>query len=173
MAYLEDVSVEELQSSLNDTDDKTPAQRLIAAIAYKDGIDQTTLSEWFNVERKTIYNWLTRLEENATTDGAKDSQRSGRNRKLSDVQLEEFRETVNHPPAEAEIAAPAWTPRLVQTLLADRYEVEYSIQSCRRLLKEAGLSYQKPRPEPAEADDDEREEFYDEIKKSAGGWTPN
>jgi transposase len=173
MAHLEDVTVEELQSSLNDTDDKKPAQRLIAAIAYKDGIDQTTLAEWFDVERKTIYNWLTRLEDNATTDAARDCKRTGRNPKISETQLEEFRETVNQPPEEAGIGAAAWRPRLVQDLLVDRYDVEYSIPSCRRLLKKAGLSYQTPGSEPIEANDDEREELHDELNKSTGGWTPN
>jgi len=40
------------------------------------------------------------------------------------------------------------------------------------LLKEAGLSYQKPRRSAAEADDDEHEAFHDELKKSGGKWTP-
>jgi transposase len=37
------------------------------------------------------------------------------------------------------------------------------------LLKEAGLSYQKPR---RKADEDDQEEFHDEFKKSGGRWTP-
>jgi transposase len=40
------------------------------------------------------------------------------------------------------------------------------------LLKEAGLSYQKPRRSAAEADEDEKKEFHDEFKKSGGRWTP-
>ena len=171
MAHLEDVTIEELQEALDEVDKKTPAKRLTAAIAYKDGIDQETLAEWFDVERKTIYNWLTRLENEAPADAAVDDHRSGRNRKLSEKQLEEFRRTVHDPPTEAGYDEPAWTTHLVQRHLEDRYDVEYSIPSCRRLLKEAGLSYQKPRPTPAEADPEDREAFHDEIKKSAG-WTP-
>ncbi|WP_338035957.1 winged helix-turn-helix domain-containing protein [Halobacterium salinarum] len=60
----------------------------------------------------------------------------------------------------------------VNTYLEDTYDVEYSIPSCRRLLKEAGLSYQKPRRSAAEADEDDQEEFHDELKKSGGRWTP-
>jgi len=52
------------------------------------------------------------------------------------------------------------------------YDVEYLIPSCRRLLKEAGLSYQKPRRSAAEADEDEQEEFRNKLKKSGGKWTP-
>jgi len=52
------------------------------------------------------------------------------------------------------------------------YGVNYSIPSCRWLLKEAGLSYQKPYRSATESGEDEQDEFYDEIKKSGGKWTP-
>ena len=67
--------------------------------------------------------------------------------------------------------APAWTPALVQQYLADSYGVEYSQAGCRRLLKEAGHSYQKPLPSVAAAPD-EREEVHDEPTKSEEGWMP-
>jgi transposase len=79
---------------------------------------------------------------------------------------------VHEPPTEVDIDAPAWTPALVQEYLEDAYGVEYSYPSCRRLLNEAGLSYQKPRRSAAEADEDDRKEFYDELKKSERRWTP-
>jgi hypothetical protein len=37
------------------------------------------------------------------------------------------------------------------------------------LLKEAGLSYQKPRPTAAESDVEEQETFREELKKKAAG----
>ena len=101
-----------------------------------------------------------------------DDKRTGRKRKLSDSEQHEFEETVHEPPEEVGIDAPAWTPALAQEYLQETYDVEYSIPSCRRLLKEAGLSYQKPRPSAAEADEDEQEEFHDKLKKSGGKWTP-
>jgi len=73
---------------------------------------------------------------------------------------------------EVGVDAPAWTPALVQEYLDETYDVEYSIPSCRRLLKEAGLSYQKPRRTAAESDAEEQETFREELKKSGGKWTP-
>lgn len=52
----------------------------------------------------------------------------------------EFEEIVYEPPEEVGIDAPA----LVQKYLDAIYEVTYSLPSCRRLLKEAGLRNQKP-----------------------------
>jgi transposase len=40
------------------------------------------------------------------------------------------------------------------------------------LLKEAGLSHQKPRRSAAETDETEQEQFHNELKKSGGSWTP-
>jgi len=171
--HLGETSVKELQDALDNVDGKKPTQRLLAAIAYKNGVSQTELAEWYDVQRRTIYRWLKRLDTDESLEQAvSDDKRTGRKRKLSETQQEEFEETVHDPPSEVGIDAPAWTPVLAQDYLDETYGVEYSIPSCRRLLKEAGLSYQKPRRSAAEADQDEQEEFYDVIKKSGGRWTP-
>jgi len=167
--HLDDLPVEELQDALDNVADKKPTQRLLAAIAYKNGVPQTELASWYDVQRRTIYSWLKRLDTDEPLEHAvADSYRSGRKRKLSEIQQSTFEQTVHEPPANVGIDAPAWTPALVQQYLDETYGVEYSTPSCRRLLKEAGLSYQKPRRSAAEADADDREEFRDERKKGAG-----
>ena len=173
MDHLNKISVEKLQEALDNVDGKKPTQRLLAAIAYKNGVSQTELAEWYNVQRRTIYSWLKRLDTDELLEQAvSDAHRSGRKRKLSESHQDEFEQTVNEPPEEVGIDAPAWTPALAQEYLEETYGVKYSIPSCRRLLKEAGLSYQKPRRTAAEADEDDEKEFHDELKKSGGRWTP-
>ena len=173
MNHLDEITVEELQDALDNVDRKKPTQRLLAAIAYKNGVTQTELAEWYDVQRRTIYSWLTRLDTDESLEQAvSDAKRTGRKRKLSELQQEELEATVHEPPEEVGVDAPTWTPALVQEFLDERYGVEYSIPSCRRLLKEAGLSYQKPRRSAAEVDEDEQEAFFDELKKSGGRWTP-
>jgi transposase len=171
--HLDEISVEELQDALDNVDGNKPTQRLLAAIAYKNGVTQTELAEWYDVQRRTIYSWLKRLDTDQSLEQAvSDSKRTGRKRKLSEIEQKEFEETVHEPPTEVGIDAPAWTPALVQQHLEDAYDVDYSIPSCRRLLKEAGLRYEKPRRTTAEADETEQKEFCDEIKRSRGRWTP-
>ncbi|MFC6723546.1 helix-turn-helix domain-containing protein, partial [Halobium palmae] len=58
MDHLDEISVEELQRALNEVEGNKPTQRLTAAIAYKNGVTQTELSEWYGVQRRTIYSWL-------------------------------------------------------------------------------------------------------------------
>ena len=173
MDHLDEVSIDELHDALDSVEEKKPTQRLLAAIAYKNGVSQTELAEWFNTGRRTIYNWLKRFDtDEPIVEAVTDRQRAGRNRKLSESELEEFRETLHESPREAGYDEPAWTTKLVRHHLEDVYDVEYSIPSCRRLLKEAGLSYQKPRPSNAKAEPEDREKFDKTLKKSAGRWMP-
>lgn len=46
MDHLNEISVEELQEALDNVDGNKPTQRLLAAIAYKNGVTQTELAEW-------------------------------------------------------------------------------------------------------------------------------
>ena len=173
MDHLDEISVEELHDALDNVEGRKPTQRLLAAIAYKNGVTQTELAEWHNTGRRTIYSWLKRLDTDESLEQAvTDAHRSGRKRKLSEKEQQEFEETVHRSPEEVGFDAPAWTPALVQEHLAETYDVEYSIPSCRRLLKEAGLSFQKPRRTAAESDAEDQETFREELKKSGGKWTP-
>jgi len=173
MDHLDEVSVEKLQEAIDNVDGNKPTQRLLAAIAYKNGVTQTELAEWHDTGRRTIYSWLKRLDTDEPLEQAvADAHRSGRKRKLSETQQKQFEQTVHESPQEIGVDAPAWTPALVQEYLEETYGVEYSIPSCRRLLKEVGLSYQKPRRSAAESHEDEQDEFYDEIKKSDAKWMP-
>ena len=62
MDHLDDISVEKLQDALDNVEGKEPTERLLAAIAYKNGVAQAELAEWYDVQRRTIYNWLKRLD---------------------------------------------------------------------------------------------------------------
>jgi transposase len=139
MGRLDEVTVEELQDALDDVERKKPTQRLLAAIAYKHGVSQTELAEWHGVQRKTIYNWLTRLETQPIDQAVRDGSRSGRPRKLASDQQDRVEETLAGSPADAGYDASAWTPELVRRYLRETFDVEYSRPSCRRLLNEVGV----------------------------------
>src|SRR6056297_2758874 len=137
MGRLDEVTVEELQDALDDVEGKKPTQRLLAAIAYKHDVSQTELAEWHGVQRKTIYNWLTRLEAQPIAQAVRDESRSGRPPKLAPDQQDRVEEALAESPADAGYDASAWTPELVRQYLRETFDVEYSRPSCRRLLNEA------------------------------------
>lgn len=162
MDHLEEISLKELQQALANVG-KKPTQRLTAAIAYKNGISQTELAEWYDVQRRTIYSWLKQLEQ---------SRLSTPSAMLTEVDDLANSATTSRRSSKKHYMTPRPRPALVQEYLAETFDVEYSHPSCRRLMKEAGLSYQKPRRTAAEAEAEDRDEFDDELKKSAGRWTP-
>ena len=98
MNHLDEISVEELQDALDNVEGKKPTQRLLAAIAYKNGVTQTELAKWYDVQRRTIYSWLKRLDTDESLEQAvTDAHRSGRNRKLSEKEQQEFENlSTNH-----------------------------------------------------------------------------
>lgn len=144
MDHIEDISLEDLQEALDRVERKKPAMRLLAAIAYKNGVTQTELSEWYGVQRRTIYSWLKRLEAPVIENAVRDAHRSGRPRKLTDEQQAALKRALHHPPEDVGDDAGAWTPELVHRYVHQRFGIDYSLPSCRRLMKEAGLRYRLP-----------------------------
>jgi len=143
MERLSEISITELQQTLDTVDRKKPAQRLIAAIAYKNGVSQTELAEWFDVQRRTIYGWFKRLEDEPLPEAIYEDHRTGRPRKLSDSQQTQLREILHESPDAVGYDGATWTPALVQQYLQREFDVAYSRPSCRRLMKEAGLRYRQ------------------------------
>lgn len=138
MGHLDDVSTDDLRTALEVVEEKTPALRLVAAIANKEGVTQQELADWFGVERKTIYNWLTRIDPDDIPNSVRDEPRPGRPRKLDPEQQAALANALENPPSESDVDADAdeWTAPALQHYIEDRFGVEYSLPSCRRLLAE-------------------------------------
>ena len=99
---------------LSTTWTEKPTQRLLAAIAYKNGVIQTELAEWYGVQRRTIYSWLKRLDtEESLEQAVTNTHRSIKNWKLSGKEEEQSEATVHESPEEVGLDAPARTPVLV------------------------------------------------------------
>jgi chromosome segregation and condensation protein ScpB len=56
MDHLDEVTVEELQDALDNVEENKPTQRLLASIAYKNGVTQTELAEWHETDRSALLN---------------------------------------------------------------------------------------------------------------------
>jgi len=171
MDHLDEISIDDLHRALDVVERKKGTQRLLAAIAYKNGISQSELASWHGVQRRTIYNWLERFETGPIVDAVRDDDRPGRPRKLDGDERSQLVTTLRGPPSEVGYDAPAWTPALVQQFLDETYDVKYSIPSCRRLLKEPRLRYQ-PSAGSDRGDGDADTGSDGPAGKRSGQWTP-
>jgi transposase len=164
---IDEISVEELRSKLAEVDDDGKAvKRLVAAIAYKQGQSPADIEESFGFSKNNVYEWLDRFEERGLEDALYDESPPGRPSELSDEQRERFEDAVKNPPEDVGIDAPAWSTALAQEYLREQFDLEFTRRHVRRLLHDAGLSWQTPRPQPPTADEEERAEFREDIKKT-------
>jgi transposase len=140
MVDLSQVSADELRGELERVESKTPALRLVAALNHKHGLTQTEIAEQYGVARKTVYNWLTRLESRPIGEAITDDERPGRPPKLSPDEQRRFARLLRESPAAAGYEAEHWTPPLVRTFVSEAFDVEYSLPHVRRLMRENGLA---------------------------------
>ncbi|MFW5956473.1 MAG: IS630 family transposase [Halorhabdus sp.] len=163
---LSSLTVDEITERLNEESDGKAIKRLVAAREYLDGSSPADISDKFGWPEQTIYSWFDRLESNEIDEALYDESPPGRPGALTEEEFEMFKQAVSNPPKEAGFDAPAWSSALAQEFLRDEFDQDFSRRHVRRLLKRAGLSWQTPRPQPPTADEEEREEFRKDLKKT-------
>ncbi len=163
-----DITVEELQEKLEETEDDGKAvKRLVAAIAYKQGQSPAEIEKTFGISEKNVYLWLDRFEQRGIEDALYDESKPGRPGKLSDEEINELEAVLHESPEEAGYdGIQAWSPKFVQHWLKTHFEVEYTLRHIRRLMDDLGLSWRTARPEHYEIDPEEVAEFQATYKKS-------
>ncbi|MFB6198008.1 MAG: IS630 family transposase [Halobacteriaceae archaeon] len=166
MDRLEDIPTEDLWQLLDEMDGSVPTQRVLAAIAAKQGDSTSRLAERHNVSQQTIRNWLDRFETRPLDEAPFDEPRAGRPRKLSEEEHAQLIEELHDSPEAAGFDRQAWFPRLVYHHLKSEYGVEYSLRHIRRLMREADLTWRTARPTHYEGDPEEAEEFQETVKKT-------
>jgi transposase len=108
---------------------------------------------------------LNRFEERGFEAALSDDSRPGRPSELNDDQFNQFTQVLHESSKEAGYDEPAWSTALAQQYVVEAFDVAFSRRHVRRLLHEAGVSPKRPRPEPASANEDERDEFKETVAK--------
>lgn len=163
-----DITVEELQDKLAETEDDGKAvKRLMTAIAYKQGKSPADIEETYGISKKNVYMWLDRFESRGLDDALYDESKPGRPSKLSEEEFAELESVLQKSPDEAGYEdVQAWSPKFVQHWLKTHFDVEYTRRHIRRLMEEAGLSWRTARPKHYDVDPQEVAEFQETYKKS-------
>jgi transposase len=166
MVDLDHITIAELSEFLDEVDDSVPTQRILTAIADKQGDSTSRLAERHNVSQQTIRNWLQRFENRHLKDAPFDEQRDGRPRKLTEDELADLTAVLEDSPEKHGFDQQAWVPRLVYHHLKSEYSVEYSLRHIRRLMHDAGLSWRTARPTHYEGDPDQAAELQETVKQT-------
>jgi len=163
---LSHLTVEEVTERLNNESDGKAVKRLVAAREYLGGVSPAKISEKFGWPEQTVYSWLDRFESMGFDEALRDDPPPGRPSSLTEEEFRKFKHAVSDSPKEAGFDASVWSSSLAQEFLRTEFGQDFSRRHVRRLLKQAGLSWQTPRPKPPTADENERREFRVDLKKT-------
>jgi len=102
------------------------------------------VSQVYNIPKRTVFNWLA-LYRSGGWDALKEIGRSGRPKKLSGFEMQWIYEVVsNGTPDQHKFDFCLWTLNALRALIKRELKVELSKASLSRLLKNLGLSAQRP-----------------------------
>ncbi|UPV76372.1 helix-turn-helix domain-containing protein (plasmid) [Halorussus limi] len=140
MDKLDGVPLSALQDQLDAAESAKATKRLMVAIAYKDGVSVSVLSERYDVPESTLYYWLDRIAEKPLSEAVEDDDRPGRPSELAADEREAVFDALADSPAAYDFEASSWTPELVRELIEREYGVSYSLGHVRRLIRDADVS---------------------------------
>lgn len=166
MGRLDGITLEELHELRGETQGEIPRERVLAAIARKQGDTLNRLAERHDVAEKTIRNWLDRFAEKPLHDAPYDADRSGRPPKLSDEKYSSLLDDFQQSPEIFNYDRQAWTSQLALHHIEEEYDVEYTLRHTRNIMKEAGLSWRSARPRHTDADPEVEAEFKETVEKN-------
>lgn len=137
MGKLDHRSAAALRNALSDAETAKAATRLMVALAYKDGVPVTTLSERYGIPASTLYYWLNRIAEEQIAEAITDEPRPGRPPALDPAQRDALAAHLGDSPREQGYEAAEWTAALLRRHIQAEFDVEYSLGHVRRLLRES------------------------------------
>jgi len=140
MVDLSHVSADDLRSALLEIETKTPTLRLVAALNYKHGYTQAEIATQYGVTRKTVYNWLSRIETRPLPEAVQDDDRPGRPSKLPPTARDRLARLLRESPARLGFDDEYWTPPLVQQFILETFDIKYSLSQVRRLMRDMELA---------------------------------
>lgn len=118
--------------------------RIRAVQRVQEGESPEKVIKMLGFARACIYNWLARYR-NGGWDALKTGHRAGRPRKLNGSQIAWiYRTIVDKDPLQMKFPFALWTRGMVVTAIKQKFGIKLSESSVGRLLRQMGLSCQKP-----------------------------
>ena len=137
----------------------TYEMRVRAVRAVQSGMSMADVSLAYQTNRSTVYRWVIRYEESGGEEGLVRKPVSGRPRAFGKLDSSEILDIVLKPASHFGYETDFWTC----VRLCDVFEKEYGTSASRwtvwRMLREAGLTYQKPERHYFEASEEERQDW--------------
>lgn len=142
--------------------------RLYAVYQVSLGQSTRKLETLYNTSFKQICNWVHRFEESGI-EGLRDKPGRGRKCRLSSDQLNELHSVlIDNKPDEFGYNTSTWNGPILIDYIKTKYNVVYKKAQIYNILHSLGFTFQKGRTNYPEADQQKRNEFKEQLKKTSG-----
>jgi transposase len=118
--------------------------RMLAVTAIQKGMHPQDVADLYDVGRSTVYGWWKVFLENGSAALAV-KYSPGRRPRLTEKQREQLRKlVVGRDPRQLQFDFALWTRQMVRDLIKREFGVEYTLQAVGNILRDMGLSPQRP-----------------------------
>lgn len=161
--FLQKFSKEQLTKLYQKEKNAKAKLRLLAAILRKEGKSLDFISEFIQIPKTTVHDWLSRLESKGL-DGLVDIKQPGRPSWLSEEEKEMLKDVLSRSPEEQGIPFKIWTTSLVQYIINKLFGVTYKPKNVRKIVKKLGFALKVPRQRNKKANTKAQKEFKKKLK---------
>ena len=137
-----------LELVLKTTDDVRQLQRAQALLWLLEGDSVPEVAERLRVDRRTVYNWITRFEQRSGQTLATrlaDGARSGRPVTAQGIIDPLIDLVIDSDPRDYDLPSTIWTTALLQQYLAEAHQLAVSQKSVSRALERLAINWKLPR----------------------------
>ena len=134
------------------------------ALIIEDELSRGEIACGVGVDVQTLRDWVVRYNAQGL-DGLRDAPRSGRPRKLDARQTAELVSKIEAG-TDPDAGEPSrWTLATVRQWIKDRFDVDYTVEGVRQMLRRLGFRHLSPRPIHPKANPEAQEEFRNTFSR--------
>src|SRR5438046_3988760 len=127
----------------NQSTEELERTRMLAARMLQEGLQPVQIARILAVDDQSVRRW-DRVRRARGICGLKGCKPPGAKPKLTAQQKQQIPELLAQPPQHYGLEGWLWTSKLVVALIQQRFGVRYHYDHVSHLLRELGLSYQRP-----------------------------
>jgi len=124
--------------------DQRYQKRVEVVMAVQRGERPSLVARLYNVSERNVFNWLARYRAGGW-DGLKENKRSGRPPKLCGILMKWLYDAISMgDPSQHQMPFCLWTLQTIRKMIKKYHDIDLSKSSISRILRQLGLSPQKP-----------------------------
>ena len=133
------------------------------------------IARLLHVHRSTVHSWILAWNEHRKL-GLLEGHRCGRNSRLSSHDKEQLVDIIDSGPVAYGLQTGVWTSPIIAHVIEEEFGISYHPGHVRKLLKQIGLSVQRPTTKLVQADPKKQNKWirytYPNLKKKRGKKRP-